>query len=64
MNNLTVKIDPLEEKIRILLLPADPEDSRNAILEIRAGTGGDEASLLQEISSGCTQSTLKKRLEA
>jgi len=45
LNNLTVKIDPLEEKIRILLLPADPEDSRNAILEIRAGTGGDEASL-------------------
>lgn len=43
--NLSAKIGPLEEKIRILLLPADPEDSRNAILEIRAGTGGDEASL-------------------
>lgn len=45
LSNLTSKTGPLEEKIRILLLPADPEDSRNAILEIRAGTGGDEASL-------------------
>jgi len=35
----------LEEEVRILLLPADPQDSKNAILEIRAGTGGDEASL-------------------
>ncbi len=34
-----------EEHIQQLLIPADPEDSRNAILEIRAGTGGDEASL-------------------
>lgn len=45
LSNLTSKIGSLEEKIRTLLLPADPEDSRNAILEIRAGTGGDEASL-------------------
>lgn len=35
----------MEEKIKILLIPADPEDSKNAILEIRAGTGGDEAAL-------------------
>jgi peptide chain release factor 1 len=35
----------MEEEIRILLLPADPQDSKNSILEIRAGTGGDEASL-------------------
>lgn len=35
----------MEEKIRILLLPKDPEDSKNAIIEIRAGTGGDEASI-------------------
>jgi peptide chain release factor 1 len=33
------------EKLRILLLPKDPNDSRNAILEVRAGTGGDEAAL-------------------
>lgn len=35
----------LEEEIKLLLIPADPEDSRNAILEIRAGTGGDEAAI-------------------
>lgn len=34
-----------EQDIRLLLVPADPEDGKNAILEIRAGTGGDEASL-------------------
>jgi len=35
----------LEEKIVILLLPRDPNDDRNIMLEIRAGTGGDEASI-------------------
>lgn len=39
------QIPEMEEKIKILLIPADPEDSKNAILEIRAGTGGDEAAL-------------------
>jgi peptide chain release factor 1 len=34
----------LEEKIKILLIPADPEDAKNVIMEIRGGTGGDEAS--------------------
>lgn len=34
-----------EERIRTLLIPKDPEDARNAVLEIRAGTGGDEAAL-------------------
>jgi peptide chain release factor 1 len=34
-----------EQEIKLLLVPADPEDSKNAILEIRAGTGGDEASI-------------------
>jgi len=37
--------DELEEKIKFMLLPRDPEDEKNAILEIRAGTGGDEASI-------------------
>ena len=35
----------LEEEIKLLLLPKDPEDEKNAIVEIRAGTGGDEASI-------------------
>jgi peptide chain release factor 1 len=37
--------EQMEEAIRLLLIPADPEDDKNAILEIRAGTGGDEASI-------------------
>lgn len=37
--------EPLEEKIRIQLLPKDPEDSKKAVIEIRSGTGGDEAAL-------------------
>lgn len=39
------KLPALEEKIALLLLPEDPEDDKNAIMEIRAGTGGDEAAL-------------------
>ncbi|MFC2097424.1 peptide chain release factor 1 [Bacteroidota bacterium] len=35
----------MEEEIKLLLVPADPDDSKNAIVEIRAGTGGDEASI-------------------
>jgi peptide chain release factor 1 len=35
----------LEEEIKVLLLPKDPNDEKNVILEIRAGTGGDEATL-------------------
>ena len=36
---------PIEEKIKQMLVPEDPEDEKNAIMEIRAGSGGDEASL-------------------
>ncbi len=39
------KQDELEEKIRLLLIPNDPEDSKNCVMELRAGTGGDEASI-------------------
>ena len=35
----------LEEEIKVLLIPKDPEDSKNVVMEIRAGTGGDEASI-------------------
>ena len=41
---LPVKQD-FESKIKFLLIPKDPEDSKNAVIEIRAGTGGDEASI-------------------
>ena len=39
------KIPAAEENIKLLLIPADPQDSKNAILEIRGGTGGDEAAI-------------------
>jgi len=38
-------IPKLEDDIRVLLIPKDPEDSKNAVVELRAGTGGDEASI-------------------
>ncbi|QIP06446.1 peptide chain release factor 1 [Bradyrhizobium symbiodeficiens] len=44
-NELTPKIEELVQKIRVALLPKDAMDDRNVVLEIRAGTGGDEASL-------------------
>ncbi len=39
------RLAELEEEIKLLLVPADPEDSKNIVLEIRGGTGGDEAAL-------------------
>jgi len=45
LETLTREQEQLEEEIKILLLPADPQDSKNAVMEIRAGTGGDEASI-------------------
>jgi peptide chain release factor 1 len=42
---LDVRKEELEKQIRNMLIPKDPQDEKNAILEIRAGTGGDEASL-------------------
>jgi len=45
INGLLAEKDKMEEDIRMMLVPADPEDGKNAVMEIRAGTGGDEASL-------------------
>ena len=42
---LTQQLNELEKQIQLLLIPKDPDDSRNIIIEIRAGTGGDEAAL-------------------
>ena len=42
---LSQQLEELEKQIQLLLLPKDPNDSRNIIIEIRAGTGGDEAAL-------------------
>ena len=45
LDEATAALPKLEEEIKIMLIPADPEDARNAIVEIRGGTGGDEAAL-------------------
>lgn len=45
LEELKAKREELEAVVKVLLIPKDPEDSKNAVLEIRAGTGGDEASI-------------------
>src|SRR5215475_15919273 len=42
---LTERLSAVDQELKLLLLPKDPNDSRNVFLEIRAGTGGDEATL-------------------
>ena len=43
LEELNSKIPEMEEEIKLLLIPADPEDEKDSVMEIRAGTGGDEA---------------------
>ncbi len=45
IDELEPQIEKFEEELKVLLIPKDPNDSKNVILEIRAGTGGDEASI-------------------
>jgi peptide chain release factor 1 len=45
LDELTPKQEDLEEEIKVLLIPKDPADAKNVVVEIRAGAGGDEASI-------------------
>lgn len=45
IESLTEQLTDIENQLKVLLIPTDPNDEKNVILEIRAGTGGDEASL-------------------
>ncbi|MGD9898078.1 MAG: peptide chain release factor 1 [Calditrichaceae bacterium] len=45
LEELSGQIELFEEKLKLLLIPKDPDDHKNAIMEIRAGTGGDEAAI-------------------
>jgi peptide chain release factor 1 len=45
LEELIPLVEPMENDIRMMLVPKDPEDAKNAVLEVRAGTGGDEASI-------------------
>ena len=42
---LRTRLDEMTEEIRVMLIPKDPNDDKNVVMEIRAGTGGDEAAL-------------------
>jgi peptide chain release factor 1 len=48
LNALEKRREQVEEELRILLVPQDPNDAKNVVLEIRAGTGGDEATLFAQ----------------
>ncbi len=45
LNSLKAQIDTAEQELKIMLVPKDPRDGKNVIIEVRAGTGGDEAAL-------------------
>ncbi len=45
INDIEGRIPDMEQNIKLLLIPADPDDAKNAIVEIRGGTGGDEAAI-------------------
>src|SRR6516162_700391 len=45
LDRLQARVGGVEEELKVLLLPKDPNDEKDIILEIRAGTGGDEATL-------------------
>jgi peptide chain release factor 1 len=45
VNDIEPKLPEMEQNIKLLLIPADPDDSKNAMVEIRGGTGGDEAAI-------------------
>lgn len=45
LENLTVKYEELDNKLKLMLVPSDPDDDKDVVFEIRSGTGGDEASI-------------------
>lgn len=45
LRDAKAKSEEMEQQLQVLLLPKDPDDERNAFVEVRAGTGGDEAAL-------------------
>jgi peptide chain release factor 1 len=51
------ELPQLEDELQRLLLPKDPDDARNAFVEIRAGTGGDESALFAGDLPACTPAT-------
>lgn len=61
LNEAKKSQEELEKQLKILLLPRDPNDDKNIVVEIRAGAGGDEAALLQPSFSACTLTILSQK---
>ena len=59
-----INIEKLESEIKYLLIPKDPDDSKNVVVEIRAGTGGDEAVSLLVIYIECILNLHRYGMEA
>ena len=61
---LEPQLAQMEEEIKLLLIPKDPQDSKNAIVEIRGGTGGDEAAIFAATCCACTPNTSSRKAGA
>lgn len=59
LNELGSQIEPLEQEMKLLLVPKDPNDDKNVIMEIRGAAGGEEAALFAEIFTVCTHAMRK-----
>ena len=62
LEELKLKKEKYENELKIFLLPKDEDDDKNAIVEIRAGTGGLEASLFVQIYLKCTKKFALKKM--
>ena len=62
LNDAKARVEELEHELKILLLPKDPNDDKNVIVEIRAGAGGDEAALFAaDVPALCGEQELEDR---
>ena len=57
IDGASAELAQLESELQRMLLPKDPDDARNAFMEIRAGTGGDESALFAGDTRACTRAT-------
>lgn len=64
IDEASAEIPRIEEEIKLLLIPADPEDGKNAIVEIRGGTAATRPPYLQAICSRCTAATASRKAGA
>ena len=61
LSDLNAQRGRIIDELKILLIPKDPNDDKNVLVEIRAGTGGEEAALFARSCTGCTRATPSAR---